>query len=228
MFFADRIKNINETDKVLEIGPGADPHPRADVLLERSYPTVEEYQKQLGHTIPLITDKKIVFYDGGKFPFADKEFDYVICSHVLEHVDDPQTFLAEVFRISGKGYVEFPLVYYEYLYNINAHLNVLKYDGNVLKFMKKSELPFDSFKPVQELLLQSLQRGHVAMINDLLPFFIEGFEWEGSFEIKKVNELTELTWPAFSLPWPGQTKVPKYSTAFLVKQLIRKIIPVSK
>ena len=34
MFFPDKIKRIRKTDRVLEIGPGGSPHPRADVLLE--------------------------------------------------------------------------------------------------------------------------------------------------------------------------------------------------
>ena len=43
MFFQDRIKNILPTDRVLEIGPGADPHPRSNVLLEKKFGTEEEY-----------------------------------------------------------------------------------------------------------------------------------------------------------------------------------------
>ena len=47
-----------------------------------------------------ITDKKL--------PFKDKEFDYVIASHVIEHVEDFQFFIKELERISSKGYIELP------------------------------------------------------------------------------------------------------------------------
>ena len=41
------------------------------------------------------------YYDGGRFPFADGEFDGVLCSQVLEHVFTPAEFLAEVHRVLG-------------------------------------------------------------------------------------------------------------------------------
>jgi len=43
-----------------------------------------------------------------KLPFKDKEFDYVILSHVLEHVPNLLEFVSEVERISKAGYIELP------------------------------------------------------------------------------------------------------------------------
>ena len=43
-----------------------------------------------------------------KLPFKDKEFDYVICSHVIEHVNDPVKFKNEIERIGKSGYIELP------------------------------------------------------------------------------------------------------------------------
>ena len=43
-----------------------------------------------------------------KLPFKDKEFDYVILSHVLEHVPNLLDFVSEVERISKAGYIELP------------------------------------------------------------------------------------------------------------------------
>ena len=43
-----------------------------------------------------------------KLPFKDKEFDYVICSHVIEHVNDPIFFKKEIERIGKAGYIELP------------------------------------------------------------------------------------------------------------------------
>ena len=40
--------------------------------------------------------------------FKDKEFDFVIASHILEHVEDPFHFCKELSRISKKGYIEVP------------------------------------------------------------------------------------------------------------------------
>lgn len=42
------------------------------------------------------------------YPFKEKEFDFIICSHVLEHLDDPVRVCAEFSRISKAGYLEVP------------------------------------------------------------------------------------------------------------------------
>ena len=41
-------------------------------------------------------------------PFRDYEFDFVIASHILEHVRDPLRFCNELKRIGKRGYIEVP------------------------------------------------------------------------------------------------------------------------
>ena len=53
-------------------------------------------------------DKNFVKIEGKKLPFKDKEFDFVIASHVIEHVEDFEFFIKELERISFKGYIELP------------------------------------------------------------------------------------------------------------------------
>ena len=101
MFYPEKIKNIATIDKVLEVGPGGTSHPRADVFLEKTFATEGEWKLQRGYADKLETNKKTVYYDGGKFPFADNEFDYVICSHVIEHIEDVEFFLSELFRVAS-------------------------------------------------------------------------------------------------------------------------------
>lgn len=51
----------------------------------------------------------MVSYDGVRLPFADRSFDLVYASHVLEHVPDERSFLAELARVStGPIYLEVP------------------------------------------------------------------------------------------------------------------------
>ena len=52
--------------------------------------------------------KKFIKIDEKKLPFKDKEFDFVITSHVIEHVDDLDFFIKEIERISNQGYIELP------------------------------------------------------------------------------------------------------------------------
>ena len=42
------------------------------------------------------------------WPFADGQFDFSVCSHLLEDVRDPLTVCAELRRVSRAGYIETP------------------------------------------------------------------------------------------------------------------------
>jgi SAM-dependent methyltransferase len=48
-----------------------------------------------------------------KLPFKDKEFDYIILSHVLEHVPNLLEFKDELIRIGKSGYIELPTKLYD-------------------------------------------------------------------------------------------------------------------
>ena len=53
-------------------------------------------------------DKKFIKITDKKLPFKDKEFDFVIASHVIEHIEDFEFFISELERITTKGYIELP------------------------------------------------------------------------------------------------------------------------
>jgi SAM-dependent methyltransferase len=192
MFFKDRIKNIIPSDVVLEIGPGATPHPRSNVLLEKIYSSEEDFNAQTGYNGKLVTNKQIIYYDGSTFPFNDKEFDYVICSHVLEHVDDVNFFLKEIFRVGKKGYLEYPTVYYDYIYNFPVHKTFLLKKDDVIYWMSKEQTPLSYFAPVQDFLYYSLEKRYYSLVNDLVEYFFQGFEWEGYIKSVKVFDLKDV------------------------------------
>jgi len=229
MFFPERITGIQEGHRVLEVGPGADPHLRSDVLLEMAFDDPEEYQRQFGHNRPLVTGREVVYYDGKRFPFADGAFDYVICSHVIEHVPDVEAFVQECFRVARRGYFEYPLCYYEYLYNFDVHLNLVKRSGGVLHYMKKSDTAIDQFRPVQELLHASLTRGYTGMLNDLLPWMMEGFEWDDPFPVERVHDLRAMCHATLDLPMqqekPLHTLGPRRLLRELITSLRTRILP---
>lgn len=192
MFFPEKIINISYNDKVLEIGPGAKPFHRSNVLLEKVYKNKEEEKAQFGERGELSTDKKVVFYDGGHFPFNDKEFDYIICSHVLEHVEDPVFFINEVKRVAHKGYFEFPTIYYEYLYNFGVHIQFLLYKDGKVNYLPKSESSLNEFKCIQGFFHIAQQKQYPMLWQKLKPVFFQGFEWEGDLQVNKADSLDML------------------------------------
>ncbi len=223
MFFPERITDIKPTDRVLDIGPGASPHPRADVLLELRYADQQEYFKQLGHENPLVTDKEVVYYDGTRFPFPDGSFDYVIASHVLEHVPDVPGFLSEVFRVGKRGYFEYPLAYYDLIYNIDAHLNFLKWSPEGMRYLKQADTPLDAFRPLQTLMRSTLAKGHTGLVNDLVDLFMEGVQWEKPFAAVPVQRLEEVCHVDFPIPAAEGPDLDSVGGKVLASALLRTV-----
>lgn len=194
MFFPDRIKSIMSTDRVLEIGPGATPYFRSDVFLELHYETEQERIAQSGNIGILITEKQIIYYDGGKFPFKDKEFDYVICSHVLEHVSNADVFLKEVQRVGKKGYLEFPTIYYDYIYNFPEHQLFLFQKKGVINWMTKEESGLMNFASVQRFFYRTCELKYYETISNFKDYFFQGFEWFDSIESRQVSHIELLVY----------------------------------
>ena len=86
----------NQKWKVLDVGCGYRAHPKATVIADVQ--DLSNYYKE----------RKFIKINEKRFPFKDKEFDFVIASHVIEHVEDFEFFIKELERVSSKGYIELP------------------------------------------------------------------------------------------------------------------------
>ena len=143
----------NPNWKVLDIGCGYTANENATVVSD-----VQDLSN-------FYKNKKFVKITEKKLPFKDNEFDFVITSHVIEHVDDFQFFISEIERISNKGYIELPTKLGDNLVfeNSNDHLWMFEYDdnSNILLASKKQEFiePFVSVstaKKLEKIFRQSL------------------------------------------------------------------------
>lgn len=200
MIFPERVVSVGPGDRVLEVGPGLSPHPKATVLLDLEYDDEEAYLRQVGQKQLTERPHGVVTYKGGRFPFETKEFDYTICAQVLEHVEDVPAFLSEVFRVSRRGYIEYPTIYYEYLYNFFVHRQLLRMKEGVLLYLPKSETQLEKFIGVQRGFHRSLELGHDSFVVALRPIMFEGFEWNGPFEVRKALSIDELVVSSDSVP----------------------------
>lgn len=50
----------------------------------------------------------VLLKDIYNLPFADKQFEYVLCSHTIEHVDDPKRFYQELKRVGENVIIVVP------------------------------------------------------------------------------------------------------------------------
>jgi len=70
-------------------------------------------------------------------PFKNKTVDFLIASHVAEHVDNPALFIQELTRISHRGYIETPGILSDIFLNEPFHPWRVCRSGNVLVFRRK-------------------------------------------------------------------------------------------
>ena len=104
-------------------------------------------------------DKNFVKLDGKKLPFEDNHFDFVIASHVLEHVEDYKFFINELERVSSKGYIALPTKLEDNLVfeNKRDHLWQMDFDDDNSKLLISKKFQF--IEPVLTVsMLQQLRK----------------------------------------------------------------------
>ena len=96
--FIDNLLLKNPSWKILDIGCGYTAHNNATVICDVQ--DLSDFYK----------GKNFIKLESNTLPFKDKEFDFVIASHVIEHVKDVDFFIKELERVSTKGYIELPTI----------------------------------------------------------------------------------------------------------------------
>lgn len=85
--------------RCLDVGCGPNPWPRANVVVDTNVDFAKNVRPGQVFVPASITQSTRL---------QDKEFDFVTCFHVLEHVNDPVAAAAELSRIGKQGLVEVP------------------------------------------------------------------------------------------------------------------------
>lgn len=127
---ARHIIEIDDGWRVLDVGSGQNPHPRANVLLEKF---LDDHRHRSGAIVDK-RDPRLVIGDATAMPFGDKEVDYVIASHIAEHVDDPAALCRELIRVAHAGYVETPGWLADMLLREEFHVWRVRRRGRGLEF----------------------------------------------------------------------------------------------
>lgn len=127
--------NIKQSDLVLEIGSGNNPNSRSDILCDRFIHSSHDRAGEFSIHI----DRPMVVADGMHLPFADKTFDYVIASHIFEHMDDPVGFAREIERVGRGGFIEVPSAISERVFGWKFHHWYCLLRDGVLTFIPKQE-----------------------------------------------------------------------------------------
>jgi len=127
---------VSKGGLVLDVGAGGCPYPRSDVLLDRFVGA----QHRCGSS--LVVDRPLVIADAMQMPFKDKVFDFIVASHVFEHVKEPDVFLKELMRVGRAGYIETPNVIFERLDPYPVHcLEIMVVQGKLV--IRKKGVPVE-------------------------------------------------------------------------------------
>jgi ubiquinone/menaquinone biosynthesis C-methylase UbiE len=87
--------------------------------------------------------KEVLLFDGYRIPYSDNQFDLVICSHVMEHVEHERVLLREIKRVSKYQIFEVPIDFSFYVdkkikhFLSFGHINI--YTPSLFRFLLKSE-----------------------------------------------------------------------------------------
>ena len=171
--YIDNLLNDNQNWKVLDIGCGYTAHQSATVICDVQ--DLSQYYK----------DKKFIKLNDRKLPFKDKEFDFVIASHVIEHVEDVDLFINELERVASKGYIELPTILEDNLVfeNKNDHIWHMEFNDidNELIISKKIQF-------LEPLITVSSAKKFLKYFRQSLV--LELF-WENSIKYKIVKKDSE-------------------------------------
>ena len=160
----------NTSWKILDIGCGYTAHKNANVVCD-----VQDLSS-------VYKEKDFVKLTSNILPFKDKEFDFVIASHVIEHVKDVEIFIKELQRVSSKGYIELPTKLEDNLVfeNKKDHLWHMEFDDDKNQLIISKKIQF--LEPVLT----------VSSAKKFLKYFRQSLVlelfWENSIEFNVVDK----------------------------------------
>jgi hypothetical protein len=189
--------SLPEAAKVLDVGGGAAPFPRATHVLDGM--RFDEGGQQIVKLLEDVSPKRFTrdtWYqadacDHKPWPYPDKYFDYATCSHMLEDIRDPIWVCSELQRVAKAGYIEVPSRIQEQCLGVENptyagylhHRWLVDIRGNRVEFQHK---------PHNLHTLKSAIVAKIGATERLNPRYeIQFLEWNGSFDFGEVMILAE-------------------------------------
>ena len=172
--YIEEILAENKEWKVLDIGCGYSANKYAGTICD-----VQDLSN-------FYKDKKFIKLNDKKLPFKDNEFDFVIASHVMEHVEDLNFFISELERVSSKGYIELPTKLEDNLVfeNKKDHLWHMDFDDVNLKLLISKKIQL--IEPI--LTVSTIQK----LRNNFKNSFVFELYWENKIDYDFIENDSNL------------------------------------
>lgn len=184
----DRLNDeLSHEAVLLDVGGWAKPMPRADWVIDVMPYATRGLLGVEGTGTERFSEQTWIqrdICDHTPWPFDDDEFDFAVCSHVLEDIRDPLWVASELARVARAGYVEVPSRLEEQTRGVQGnwvgwghHHWLIELHGDRFDFLFKPHilhgrdefsfpLPFRKSRPAEQL--------------------VERLWWTGSFEAREV------------------------------------------
>lgn len=179
--------------RVLDVGPGGNPFPHATHLAELYLGgTSHRHEPFKSDGLP------VQVCDIGRLPYRNGAFDFVYCSHVLEHVTDPALACEELMRVGRRGYVETPTRMSDIMFNYTHlrdhhrwHINRI---GTTLVFIEwepaeRRDTQVNEFFHMEKSKYQNPFQDLFRRHRDL---FVNMLCWEGRFTYYVIDRVGRL------------------------------------
>jgi hypothetical protein len=187
-------------DLVLDVGGWACPFNRAQWILDAEPYETRGFYRTFGglpfqgppeESFSSATWVRRDICDHEPWPFPDKHFDFVVCSHTLEDIRDPLWVCAELARVGKAGYVEIPSRLFETcrgverpgMAGLSHHRWLIDIEGEHIRFWQKMHMIHERRFSLPERFARSLTE----------ESSVQWLFWDGTFTCE---ELTLLGVPA--------------------------------
>ena len=177
------MQNIKPGDFILEIGSGDNPNFHSHVLVDKFF----EPTPHRKNTPMKVDYRPIIIGDAQRLPSKDKVFDYVICSHIIEHIPNVEAAFKELMRVSKAGYIEMPSVYAGNIVGKHDfHLWNIFFDGKTLFLNRKTPENISRYinPDVYDFFFADIFWEYIEM------FYLR-YEWSGSINYR-INSDAEM------------------------------------
>lgn len=186
-------QQISDGWRVLDVGGWYQPFNRADVVVDLLGHDTRGLGGSSGAGPEHFTASSWLVHDisSGPLPFADKEFDYVICSHTLEDIRDPVHVCSELMRVARRGYIEVPSRLVESVRGLEGRNYAGHYHHRWLVEIAGDRISF-RFKPHA---IHEDRRYHLParLLRSLEPEDrVQWMFWDGGFEAREIIQISHL------------------------------------
>lgn len=174
-----RYLGIKRGDLVLEVGSGGRPFARSDVLVDMF---LDDNTERASANLTL--DRPVICANAENLPFVSSSFDFVLTSHMLEHLIYPERFLNEVQRVGSHGLIIAPSEFCEKIMPSHRHLWLISIDDhNTLVLKQKKQVSEVGLPPIlHEVWLTD--QNYRNFFKNRPDLFEARFTWEGSFNYR--------------------------------------------